>query len=188
MIGTAIFALALAAANSSAGKVPSNPIAAMKAAGIMPTREVASDLCLPATADEYEALGKNGVLRLEAASLLSPELPLRRIYIVVKGLRIPLRQVAEFDKQQDAAPAKGQQQAYWRQVSYYLVPLNLVKAGAKLTVDFSGQRSGFFVSDLTLSQGSPAFARLDEYDTPGEPDDEALAGLLAREYPDDFRS
>lgn len=106
MIGTAIFALALAAANSGASKAPSNPIAAMKAAGIVPTREVASDLCLPATPDEYEALGKNGVVRLEATSLVSSELPLRRIYIVVKGLQIPLHQIAEFDKQKDTVPAK----------------------------------------------------------------------------------
>lgn len=155
--------------------------------GIDPSRGTDFDLCYPANSDEYEALGKHGVVRIDAQSILSSELPLTRAYLTVKGLNFPLRMLVTLDKvKDDQANKRGVQ--YWRQVSFYLVPLNLLKGkgGADLSVDFNGPRRGFEAGSIG-SQG-PAFVRLDEYDTPSEPDMKALATLLAREYPDDFPS
>ncbi len=145
-----------------------------------------SDFCLPANADEYEALGKNGVLRIEASSAISSELPIKSAYLEIKGLKFPLSRIAGFDKFEDAEPATSKGARYWHQVTFYLVPLNLIKQSARLAIDFRGARSGFGVHTFTPDSDRPAFVRLDDYDTPSEPDKDALATLLAREYPLDF--
>ncbi len=163
-------------------------LAALDKIGVEATRMADSDLCLPANAEEYEALGKNGVLRIEAASVLSSELPLKTAYIEVKGLQIPLQRVFTFSKLKDETDATSKGTRYWRQVSFYLVPLNLIGEGARLVVDFTGARRGFGITTFSDKSDRPAFIRLDEYNTPGEPNKDALSVLLAREYPDDFSS
>ena len=60
-----------------------------------------------------------------------------------------------------------------------------VLAQARIVVDFNGSRAGFGVGPADVS-GAPAFVRLDEYDTPAEPDANAVVALLSREYPQDF--
>lgn len=62
--------------------------------GMAPTRGVDSDICYPATAQEYEALGKNAILMLTSSSVLATELPLRSAYLEVKGVRVPLQRIA----------------------------------------------------------------------------------------------
>lgn len=145
------------------------------------------DVCLPATAEEYEALGKNAVVRLSTTSVLSTELPLQRVYLSAKGLSVPLRKLADRPMHktvEGADPMKPGDR--WEQASFYLVPINLIKAGGDLLVDFRGARTGFKAGALRMEPTVPAFLRLDEYDTPGEPDITALAAMIRREYPDDF--
>lgn len=145
-----------------------------------------SDLCLPLNADEYEALGKNGVLRIEASSAISSELPIKSAYLEIMGLQFPLTRIVAFGKYQDEAPATSKGTRYWHQVTFYRVPLNLIKQSARLAIDFRGARRGFGVTVFEPSSERPAFVRLDEYDTASEPDQAALAALLEREYPNDF--
>lgn len=144
-------------------------------------RTVDTDICLPATAEEYEALGKNAILMLESSSAISTELPLRRVYAIHKGVRLPLHRIITMEKTEDESGSQS------RQVSFYLLPIQLMKSNAKVEVDFTGERTGFGILTFTeedgLDEGAPAFARLDEYNDPSDPDPTAVADILAREYP-----
>jgi S1-C subfamily serine protease len=119
---------------------------------------------------------------------MSAELPLKTAYLELRSLKIPLRRLVQFKKFQDQGPATANGTRYWRQVSFYLAPLNLLTRGARLVVDFSGQRSGFSVRKYEEGGVWPAFVRLDEYNTSSEPDASALEKLLQREYPGEFQS
>lgn len=156
--------------------------------GLEPVRHVAFDLCWPADGGEYAELGKQGVVRLESATAIAGELPLQAVYVEARGIKFPLRRIAELARTQDEPPADPQAPQYDRQVSFFLLPLNLTKIEGKLSVDFRGQRTEFGVISFPISDQTPAFARLDAYDTPAEPDAQALTALLLREYPDDFPS
>lgn len=162
-----------------------NPI---EGAGFESIRDVALDVCLPANSDEYEALAKNAVLRLVSSSLISAELPLRSVYMVVNNVKAPLRRIALFDKSHKSHGPEGRENDYVGQVSFYLIPIAFLKSGNRLMVDFNGGRTEFSVSSFgeDFLTNAPAFVRLDQYDTPGEPDGVALAALLNREYPDHF--
>ncbi len=151
-------------------------------------REAHYDLCLPATAEEYEAMGKHAVLMIVAKSVISTELPIKSAYLEVKDIRIPLQKFSRSEIREHREPNSGNE--YAEQVYFYLVPISLIKREARLVIDFSGQRSGFGLGTFgpeTLS-GAPAFIKLDEYDTGSDANMEAVAGLLAREYPAYFGS
>lgn len=154
--------------------------------GAEATRMADYDLCFPATAEEYEAIGKNGIVRIEAQSAISSELPLKSVYLEVGGIRVPLRRIYIGDKFEDKVPATAKGTRYWHQISFYLVPLNIIKGKAELVIDFKGPRSGFGLGPLAIDGNAPAFVRLDEYDTPSEPEASAVNELLLREYPSDF--
>lgn len=180
-----IAGLVVPSAAPAAQKSPEDILARIGAETI---RTVNSDLCYPASAEEYEALGKNGVIRLDATSAIATELPLKSVYLEAKGLRIPLRRIVMLEKVEDAAPTTAKGTRYWHQVSFYLAPLNIIRAGARLAADFTGSRHDFGIMTYSPSANGPAFVRLDEYNTPSEPDSSALTALLEREYPDDFAS
>ena len=156
--------------------------------GLEPVRHVAFDLCWPANGIEYAELGKQAVVRLESATAIASELPLQTVYIEARGIKFPLRRIAVLARTQDEPPADPQAPRYDRQISFYLLPLNLTKIEGELRVDFSGQRTEFGVTSFPITDQTPAFARLDAYDTPAEPEAQALTALLLREYPDDFPS
>lgn len=182
LIGTLIILLPSSLANAKQDPVN----AVLEKLGTEAIRMADSDLCLPSNADEYEALGKNGVLRIEASSAISSELPITSAYLEIKGLQFPLTRIVTFEKYEDQAPATSKGTQYWHQVTFYRIPLNLIKQSARLAIDFRGARRGFGVTTFEPSTDRPAFVRLDEYDTPSEPNEAALAALLAREYPNDF--
>lgn len=174
------------ASGSLASAKPDPGLAVLESLGTEAIRMADADICLPANADEYEALGKNGVLRIEASSAISSELPIKSAYLEIKGLQFPLTRIVAFEKFEDAEPVTSKGTRYWHQVTFYRLPLNLIKQSARWAIDFRGARRGFGVTTFTPSSDRPAFVRLDEYNTPSEPDEAALAALLAREYPNDF--
>lgn len=151
--------------------------------GVDSTREVGFDLCFPATAQEYAALGKNAIVMLKASSVLETELPLRTAYLIQRGVRIPLQRVAVLDKHLNTARKA-------EQVSFYLIPIKAMKDDTELKVDFTGERKAFGVTGWSatggLGAGVPAFVRLDEYDDPSDPDPVTIAQILTREYPSYF--
>lgn len=146
-------------------------------------RDVKPDIAFPANSDEYEILGKNAILRVEASSVVASELPLRSVYAEMMGVRIPLQRILSADRAYNARSEKTSQ------VSFYIVPVQVVKKKFRLAADFSGSRKDFgFMSydEGEAVEGAPAFIRLDEYDNPSEPDMKAVHHLLLREYPGDF--
>jgi hypothetical protein len=152
-------------------------------------RRVDFDVCYPASDEEYRAMGKNAVVMLTADSVSSSELPLKTAYVISKGVRVPLQRLAVFDKHQTGGNGSNE---YTEQISFYLLPIYLMKRDAKLMVDFNGPRSGFEVTTYSAHEGLdpslPAFLRLDEYDSPSDPDLNAVSALLQREYPDYFNA
>lgn len=143
-------------------------------------RQISIDICLPATAEEYEELGKHVIIALDSTSAISTELPLRSVYVMHKGVRIPLQKITELPKQQKADGSST------TQTSFYLMPIQLMKSDARIMADFRGGRIGFGITSFSKSEGldagAPAFARLDAYDTPFDPDMEAVKRVVLREF------
>lgn len=155
----------------------------MKGMGLESTRTIDGDIAYPADSDEYDALGKNAVLMVDASSVVASELPLRTVYAVVNGVHIPLRRIMLGDKRCD----EGDQ--HTRQISFHLVPIQALKNKVSLQADFGGSRTGFGFMSFGKGEavsGAPAFVRLDEYDAPGEPEPDATLAMIKREYPDRF--
>lgn len=146
-------------------------------------RSIDFDFCLPADALEYAALGKHAIIMLSTSTAIASELPLRSVFVDVAGVRVPLRRVWRSEIQSAGSR--------YKQISFYLIPIQLAKRTGRLAADFSGDRRDFGIATFGpdfIDKDAPAFARLDEYDDPGEPDDEAVRQLLIREYPDYFQS
>jgi hypothetical protein len=177
--------LATSTGDSSARSQPRDNTDRVLRGLLEPTREISFDVCFPATGQEYVALGKHAIVMLTSSSAISSELPLRSVYVMRSGVRVPLHRIALLEKHVDSASSRA------TQVSFYLLPIQLMKTDAVLLADFTGERSGFSISRFSATNGldpsAPAFARLDEYDTPSDPDPAVIAQVLAREYPDYFR-
>jgi hypothetical protein len=152
-------------------------------------RAVETDIALPANTAEYEAMGKNAVLMLEASTALPSELPLRSTYVVFNDVRVPLQRLATLPAWEATERRGNEDETYTHQISFYLIPIYLLKQDAWLMVDFQGRREGFrafsFPVELT---GAPPFIRADDYDYPSEPDLEAAATMTVREFPSSFGS
>lgn len=148
--------------------------------GLQTIRGVDSDICYPANAAEYQALGKSAILMLKSDTAIATELPLRSVYLIHQKVRIPLQRLAATAKTEDD---KGRA----TQFSFYLLPIHYMKLDADLPVDFTGDRTDFSVMSFEAKSRDdhmPAFARLDEYDMPQDADPKSVAEVLAREYPD----
>ena len=159
--------------------------------GAQSIRSVHIDIAFPATSEEYEAIGKYAVLMLESKSAIGSELPLRSVYLQIDTVNFPLRRIALLDKFEDDVSDGPKNSVYTRQVSFYLLPISMMKLEAHLAVDFQGARTKFGVTSFPdangFDNGAPAFVRLDEYDTPSEPNMDALFAMIKREYPDYFQ-
>ncbi|TCM34327.1 hypothetical protein EDF59_11811 [Novosphingobium sp. ST904] len=144
-------------------------------------RSIDFDLCLPADAIEYEALGKHAVIQLVTSTAIAAELPLKSVYVDVRGVNVPLRRIWRSGVAQNGDR--------YEQVSFYVIPIQFTKQEGRLLADFTGERRGFGISTFgptMYDDAAPAFVRLDAYDSPGEPDEASLRKLLVREYPDYF--
>ena len=183
----AILLLTVAQSGTAAATQPSDDKLerALKSLDAETIRDIESDICFPATSQEYAALGKHAILMLKSSSAISTELPLRSVYALHKGVRIQLQKIIVLEKHQDDPSSKASQ------VSFYLIPISLMKGDTQLLADFNGERKAFgfmtFSSKAGLGPGTPAFARLDEYDTPFEPDMSVIQDVLVREYSAYFR-
>ena len=176
-ISATLLALAAATSPLAAAQAP-DPLQDLAKQTV---RSIDFDLCLPIDAIEYEALGKHAVIQLVASTVIASELPLKSVYVDIRGVNVPLRRIWRSEVSQNADR--------YEQVSFYVVPIQFTKTKARLLADFSGERRGFGIYSFgptVYDDDAPAFVRLDVYDSPGEPDDGALRKLLIREYPDLF--
>jgi hypothetical protein len=156
--------------------------AILKTMGAQPTREIEFDICFPATNEEYQALGKHAILELTTSSAIAAELPLKAVYAEMDGVRIPLQRIALLRK------VMPTDRDYTSQISYYLLPIHLMKSTAAIRADFSGDRKDFGFASYSAKDkpdpSMPTFARLDEYDNPSDPDMDVVKDVLIREYAD----
>ena len=156
----------------------------LKHLGVESVRNIDADICFPATAEEYVALGKNAIVMLTSSSAISTELPLKAVYAMRNGVRIPLQRITSLDKRINSQSGRTSQ------ISFYLMPIQLMKQDARVLADFDGQRRGFgffsFSAAEGIDPGAPAFVRLDEYDDPSEPDMAVVKTVVLREYADQF--
>jgi len=177
-----LFTLAAASSLCPAVAAPDGGGDKSEMLGLGIVRQISNDICLPATAEEYEELGKHAILALDSTSVISTELPLRSVFVIYKDVRIPLQKITSLPKNLTKDGAT--------QVSFYLLPIKYMKSDAKLFADFSGDRKEFGITTFTESEGldpeAPAFARLDAYDTPYDPDMGAVEKVILREYPQHF--
>ena len=153
----------------------------LKDLGVEAIRGIDHDICFPATSEEYAAMGKHAILQLRSSSAIGTELPLKAVYLLQRGVRIPLQRVLLLEKRENGSRAS--------QISFYLLPIQKMKSDAQLKADFSGDRKAFGITQFSAKEGldrnGPAFARLDEYDAPEDADMATVMRVLAREYPDD---
>ena len=172
--------LVIAAVPSSAAAQSADPLQEFAKQTV---RSIDFDLCLPIDAVEYEALGKHAVIKLTTSTAIAAELPLKSVYVDIRGVNVPLRRLWR--------TAVSQNGDRYEQISFYVVPIQFTKTKARLLADFSGERRGFGIFSFgptIYDDDAPAFVRLDAYDSPGEPQDDAIQKLLIREYPDFFAS
>lgn len=190
MIG-ALIAFALNVTGSHLVTAPTDSLAKQpdldriaKEHGVQIDRQVAYDLCLPATPAEYVALGKNAIVRLEASSVAPGELPLRSVYVLHNGIRTRLELITAIDPYQDTVKRRTVQ------VSFYLLPLQLRRLDGRLETDFKGHE-GFvittFAANRKIGPGAPAFVLRDPHAAPGKFDPATVIAVMKREYPDDMR-
>jgi hypothetical protein len=155
----------------------------LKSIGGETIREVSSDIAYPADSEEYAELGKNAVVMLDASAAITRELPLRSVYLEVNDVRVPLQRLVVLPKYADPKSGKT------HQISFYLIPIHHMKFTARLVADFSGARTGFGITNFPQNlNDAPAFVRLDETDFPEEPNSNAAAKLIAREWPSFFKA
>lgn len=161
------------------------PTAELKGIGDSIVRQIDFDICLPATAEEYSELGKHAILLLNAESAISTELPIRSVYVIHKGVRIPLQRFFTLPKKIHDNGSGATQSAF------YLLPIQYMKSDAKLLADFNGERKSFGITSFSAKEGldteAPAFARLDAYDTPFDPDLKVVEQVILREFPSHFQ-
>lgn len=179
-VSAALLAVAAAAWSPSAASQSSDPLQDLAKQTV---RSIDFDLCLPIDSIEYEALGKHAIIQLVTSTAIASELPLRSVYVDIRGVNVPLRRIwrSEVSRNGDR----------FEQTSFYAVPIQFTKKSGRLLADFTGERRGFGIYSFgptIYDDDAPAFVRLDAYDSPGEPDDDALRKLLIREYPDYFAS
>lgn len=159
----------------------SNSVEANAAQGFEAIRSIQADVCLPATPEEYQGLGKNAIIMLSAHSAISTELPLQSVFVEYLGVEVPLQHVGSL-------PVARSADGSGVEIAFYLVPVRFLKTDARLLADFSGNRSDFSILSFgeDFLAGAPAFARLDEYDRPSNPDMAVVGAVLKREYADYF--
>ncbi len=174
--------IAFAMLVAASGSLAATPVVAQPAAldlDQQTIRSISADICLPATASEYEAMGKYAIVALEMNSAIGTELPLRSAYVETDGVIVPMRYLLSSDPYEDDTGRT-------HMTSFYLMPTYLMTRNATLKADFRGSRRDFSVMTFSpgyLDPSAPAFVRLDEYAIPMEPDMKVVTEVLMREYP-----
>jgi hypothetical protein len=139
------------------------------------------DVAWPSTIREYESAGKYGVLLVAAASAEPQELPLRRVYLRVDAVDVPLQMVVEFPTKVSSTSPLGSAVGRFREDAFYLVPISLMKRHGLLLADFGDSRSEFRLAELPFQP--PSFTDADDDPRPTEPDQVAVLALMRREFP-----
>jgi hypothetical protein len=138
------------------------------------------DLAWPATPDEYGDVGKTALLLVSAVSGDLNELPIRRVYLRIDGVDVPLQRISSLRSEVGSARIRAAVGAY-REDAFFLVPARAIRRPGNLLVDFAANRSEFNLAALPLD--TPSFVAKDPDTGPSQPKGGAIATFFKREFP-----
>src|SRR3546814_15730915 len=145
-------------------------------------RSIDFDLCLPADAIEYEALGKHAVIQLVTSTAIAAELPLKSVYVDVRGVNVPLRRIWRSGVAQNGDR--------YEQVSFYVIPIQFTKQEGRILADFTGERRGLGIPTFgptTYAETAEQFILLEAHANPGEAAEESTQRQHNREHAEIFK-
>jgi len=141
------------------------------------------DFCWPASAEEYQAIGKYVLVLVSVVTQDAAELPLRRVYVTVNGEQTELAKLSsqrrDVKKGSTTHPILGP----YREDGFYVAPAGLMMRDGYLQADFAIRRSNFNLYKLPGTP--PDFVKADNDPMPAKdakPNMPALKALLTREY------
>ena len=141
------------------------------------------DFCWPASAEEYQAIGKYVLVLVSVVTQDAAELPLRRVYVTVNGEQTELAKLSsqrrDVKKGSTTHPILGP----YREDGFYVAPAGLMMRDGYLQADFAIRRSNFNLYKLPGTP--PDFVKADNDPMPARdatPNMPALKALLTREY------
>jgi len=141
------------------------------------------DFCWPASAEEYQAIGKYVLVLVSVVTQDAAELPLRRVYVTVNGEQTELAKLSsqrrDVKKGSTTHPILGP----FREDGFYVAPAGLMMRDGYLQADFAIRRSNFNLYKLPGTP--PDFVKADNDPMPARdatPNMPALKALLTREY------
>lgn len=142
------------------------------------------DYALPADITEYQDLDKNSVLMITSLVQNPQELPLKSVYIVSQGKRIPLKLILS-----KVIPVEDELVSNVfgknRQDSFYLFPIYLQLKESQLMVDWAINREGFVMAEFPSSNRLPIDFAYEDQDIEkqiGIVNQDILKQFLNREY------
>jgi hypothetical protein len=141
------------------------------------------DFCWPASAEEYQAIGKYVLVLVSVVTQDAAELPLRRVYVTVNGEQTELAKLSsqrrDVKKGSTTHPILGP----FREDGFYVAPAGLMMRDGYLHADFAIRRNNFNLYKLPGTP--PDFVKADNDPMPAKdakPNMPALKALLTREY------
>jgi hypothetical protein len=147
------------------------PPAPDKRVGADQSRVVTYDFVYP---PEYQKLGGNGVMLIEALTNDPRELPIKRVVLRFGRTDVVLQPVADRLSTVPTAWSRGRDDAF------FLLPTNLPGKTADLWVYFTG---GDFHRTKDLAFRPPKDPLNPVAEPPGPPDEAVLKAVLAKQYP-----
>jgi len=148
----------------------------------LPQRSAFWDAAFPATAAEYDSVAGNALLLISAIAHDSVNFPVSSIYLQSGGRLYELQMIRSVlshrGKKDDITRAYGR----YREDVICLLPMAINRDGARIIVMFNGEGTAA-AGAMSAVLPSPVAALLKAPPTRTVPSMQALADMIAREYP-----
>jgi hypothetical protein len=141
------------------------------------------DFCWPASAAEYQAIGKYVLVLVSVVTQDAAELPLRRVYVTVNGEQTELAKLSSQRRDVEKGSTTFSILGPFREDGFYVAPAGLMMRDGYLQADFATRRNNFNLYKLPGTP--PEFIKADHNPMPSKdttPNMPALRALLTREY------
>ena len=103
--------------------------------------------------DEFEALGRYGLLILTLVTQSAEELPIKRVYLRMRDREIPLLKIGSWRRDVDQTLVTYKMFGPYREDGFYLFALSAYLRVAQLQADFAANRYGLPVMELPAQVG-----------------------------------
>jgi hypothetical protein len=143
---------------------------------------------LAANPKEFAALAKYTVFLISVWTRKEDELPIRRVYVRVKGEDTAVMKVAGRRSEEDGKSLVSQMFGSHREDGIYLVPTGAMLRDGQIMMDFAANRSGYVLLKLPANvalEHAKKNAMLNDPDAPASarPDLGALQDFIRRKLP-----